>query len=483
MKSESATIVVGNETLSLSDLAAEISGAKQNILKIVSSVEQGTYVPILVDNSMSSHLAILAAAEIGLDVAIIDSNTTSEVLNRILEKLNSSVGIIANPQIIVPASPTITRFTTIQRESEEENLRHTEQTLGGSVIVFSSGSTGDPKGVILPWENLIRWAKIKIRYRSDGNSKQTQRTVLNFSPISWVLGLLNLLSVLLGAKLVTLNPNQFTPNQLLLEIQKLQPSHVTMTTNFAKVLSKAAKEWKSGPIESIQEVMIGSGKVMWETVNLFSKIIPKTAIFTHNLSATEAFRMFELNIAFGEIPTSGQVPLGAPRVAENVRLQPTDNKNKYEIFTSGDIAVGYVNEKKSKEAFSVDNQGKIWWKSGELVSLDIATGDYYHAGRIDNLIKINDHNVQLDEIEGLFQSHSAVSMATVFPVEIEERTRLVAFISWNDGNSLSQHEIAEYLSGSLPKYALPHKIVSLTSFPLTRSGKIDRAALAKIVAD
>ena len=477
---ELATLVVGNTILSSSELSDQISSSKRQILKIAANIDEGIFVPIIVDNSISSHIAVLAAAEIGIDVAIIDSKVTDSVLSKILQNLNSPVGIIANPEFKVGALTSNTSFLQLQPESRTDQFDHANHFLKGSVIVYSSGSTGDPKGVILRWDELIKWTK--IRTAIDGIDDKAQRTVLNISPVSWLLGLLNLLSVLLGARLVTLNPNQFSPNQLLLEIQKHQPNQISLTANLAKILGSAAKEWQLGQVESIHSVMIGSGRVKWETVNLFSDFIPTTATFTHNLSATEAFRMFEMSVAFGEIPTYGQVPIGLPRFPENLRLELTDKVDVFEVFASGHIATGYINKKKSIEAFSIDNQGKTWWKSGELVRLDRETGSYFHVGRIDNMIKVNDHNVLLDEIEGLIQEHPEVKMTTVLPVEIHERIRIIAFVSLTNSNSQTNREISNHLRASLPSYALPHKVVNLHEFPLTRSGKIDRAAMLIMAA-
>jgi len=480
IRRELATLVVGNTSLSTSEFSDQISRSKGQILKIAANLEQGNFLPILVDNSINSHIVLLAAAEMGIDVAIIDSKISDSVLIKVLQNLNSPVGIIANPELTVGALTPNTSLFPLQLDLGADKFDHLEPSRMGSVIVYSSGSTSEPKGVILRWGELIQWTK--IRTGIDGSGHQAQRTVLNISPISWVLGLMNLLSVLLGAKLVTLNPNQFTPSQFLLEIQKHQPNQISLTTNLAKILGSAANEWKPGPVETIQSLMIGSGRVNWETVNLFSKFIPKTAIFTHNFSATEAFRMFETSIAFSEIPTSGQVPIGLPRFPGNLRLEPTDKIDTFEVFSSGHIAVGYVNKKKSLEAFSIDEHGKTWWKSGELVRIDRQTGNYFHVGRIDNLIKVNDHNVLLDEIEALIQEHPEVKITAVIPVEIDGRTRIVAFVSWAEGNTQIHHEITNHLKASLPSYALPHKVVSLHEFPSTRSGKVDRAALLNMAA-
>jgi acyl-coenzyme A synthetase/AMP-(fatty) acid ligase len=98
-------------------------------------------------------------------------------------------------------------------------------------------------------------------------------------------------------------------------------------------------------------------------------------------------------------------------------------------------------------------------------------------------VKVNDHNVHLDEIERLIQSHPAVKMAAVIPVTVADRIRIVACVSWIDGSPPSHSAILEHLGGSLPSYAMPQHIIDLVEFPLTRTGKMDRGALAKIASD
>jgi fengycin family lipopeptide synthetase B len=476
-----AILVVGEESFTRSELTAETTKIRKSLDDLAARLGDDAFIPMIVDNSMDSHTALLAAAEMGLNVAAIDSTVKTAPLAKILENFDSPIVVIANPLMKVREFPEHKEFIPLQRAPVVADDDGTKPSRNGSVIVFSSGSTSDPKGVVLRWEDMVAWTI--LRHRIAEETMKSHTTILNLSPVSWALGLLNLLAVIVGARLITLDTSRFTPRQLLAEIQRVQPHYVSIPVNLAQILSSPAKAWKSEPVESIQELMIGSGKVQWETVNMFSSFIPQTAIFSHNFSATEAFRMFELRVPFGELPQSGRVPLGGPRVPENIRLEPTAEANTFELFAAGDIAVGYINKQQSQEAFSRDNSGKLWWKSGELVSVDSETGEYFHFGRKDSLVKVNDHNVHLDEIERLIQSHPAVKMAAVIPVTVADRIRIVAFVSWIDGSPPSHVAILEHLSGSLPSYAMPQHIIDLVEFPITRTGKMDRGALAKIASD
>ena len=474
---DEAILVVGGEGLTRSELTAELSRAKTSIAKLRAGLGEDEFIPMIVDNSMNSHIALLAAADMGANVAVIDATVKPDQLTKILGNFDSAVAIVANPEMRDIDSLNPQTFRALERESGEDSPHLAESSLGGSVVVFSSGSTSDPKGVILHWNDLVRWTT--IRHGIPKDSVDGELTVLNLSPVSWVLGLLNLVSVLVGARLATIDVSQFSPGRLLSEVERLRPNYVSIPANLAQIVGIAAKEWKSKPVDSIQQFMIGSGKVSWETVNLFSRFVPQTATFTHNLSATEALRMFNVKVPFSELPRSGQVPLGIPRDPENIRLEPTDDDNTFEVFAAGDIAVGYVNRQKSLESFARDESGKLWWKSGELVRIDRQTGDYFHAGRIDNLVKVNDHNVLLDDIESLIQSHPGIRMVAVVPVHVKGRTRLVAFVSWDDVNTSGESAIVDRLRDQLPNYAMPHHVMNLSEFPLTRSGKIDRAALGR----
>jgi len=471
-------LAVGDESLTRAELTAELSRTKKSITELCGSFGEDSFVPMIVDNSLESHTALLAMAELGMNVAVIDSNVTTEQLTKVLRNFDSPMVLVANPHMKAREFPQHTSFVPLGRNVDEEATEFKGPSREGSVVVFSSGSTNEPKGVVIRWSEILSWTRMRHGIADDATAGDL--TTLNVSPVSWVLGLLNLLPVNFGARFTTLDVSQLAPSQLLAEIQRIQPSFITITANLAHVVSKSAKEWKSGPVESIQEIMIGSGKVRWEMVNLFSGFIPPTAVFSHNFSATEAFRMFQVRVPFSELPPSGPVPLGRPRIPENIRLEPTNDDDTFEVFASGNIADGYINKEKSLEAFSTDESGRRWWKSGELVRIDRQTGEYHHSGRMDNFVKVNDHNVSLDDIESLMHKHSAIKSAAAVPCLVDERLRIVAFVAWHDGSPASESAVIEHLRDSLPHYAIPHHVIHLSELPLTRSGKTDRVTLEKI---
>jgi acyl-coenzyme A synthetase/AMP-(fatty) acid ligase len=194
---------------------------------------------MIVDNSLKSHTALLAMAELGMNVAVIDSNVTTEQLRKILGNFDSAIVLVANPHMKAREFPEHNSFVPLVRDSAEGGAEPAGQSRDGSVVVFSSGSTNEPKGVVIGWGELTSWTRIRHGIAEDAAAGDLK--MLNLSPVSWVLGLLNLLTVNIGARFTTLDTSQFAPSQLLTEIQRLEPSFISITVNLAQVLSNSAK--------------------------------------------------------------------------------------------------------------------------------------------------------------------------------------------------------------------------------------------------
>jgi acyl-coenzyme A synthetase/AMP-(fatty) acid ligase len=180
-----------------------------------------------------------------------------------------------------------------------------------------------------------------------------------------------------------------------------------------------------------------------------------------------------------EAPASGPVPIGIPRDPDNLFLRPT-GEGSFEIIVSGNIASGYLDKSLTAEKFVTDENGKTWWLSGDLVRLDESSGNYYFVGRLDDFVKVNDHNVSLVEVDSALNAQPGVLNSLTLTAEHKGRTRIVSFIETKPGSNLDQDQVIQFLRARIPSYSIPQLVLVLDAFPLTRSGKPDRAKLRNL---
>lgn len=182
------------------------------------------------------------------------------------------------------------------------------------------------------------------------------------------------------------------------------------------------------------------------------------------------------------------IPIGKP--ITNVFIKNLDKNMKElpdgeigELWIGGiQIAKGYKNNKqKTDEAFKhnpfKDVPGEYLYRTGDLTSRR-ADGSYDYLGRIDNQVKIRGFRVELGEIEAVLGGHSCVDEAAVIAMDyIDGQKQLIA---WVCGNEVTDSELKECISKKLPYYMIPHHFEWINVLPKTPNGKLDRKALIEL---
>lgn len=347
-------------------------------------------------------------------------------------------------------------------------------------VLYTSGSTGQPKGVMVSHGNLSTFIDSVSEYLVEGSRW------LSITNISFDISVLEIWGALSSKSqlyiyeqtLETIDP----PLQL---IKEHQITHVQCTPSFAKMYfgSNGLDE----KLQSITHLFIG-GEALSNDVILSVRQYTDARIF-NMYGPTEA----TVWSCVHEVSHSSEkiIPIGKPLpgyhcyVLDNhLNEQPLGVPGELYIVGPA-VAEGYINSPKvtaqkfvtlnvHKHEKAFKSGDKAYWNdSGELIFL----------GRLDSQVKLRGHRIGLNEIELQLQSSDKIKAAVVLLDASLRDERLVAYIQpaeeLYDEVELKKHA-SEYLANILPNYMLPSAFKVMSSFPLTNSGKVDRNQLPKI---
>lgn len=470
---------VGSVTLSAQQVEREVSLLSQHLDAEWSPGNESRYFPLLMDYSMDSHLVLLALARCRMNCALIDSGVSSHQLKEYLEQLGEteahrpsellSEARVAREKCNRRARPPFTRAGS----------DHTGRGLEGSCVMFTSGSVGRPNGVVFPWATAFDIISRGVRFDSTAIDYEV---VLNLQPLHWSVGFFHVLNAHSGNTVVTLDPLAMAASELLREISLASPTTMYLGADFARVLGKALAHYGGPPVPSLSRFAVGAGTLRWEDLLPYKKLIPPDAEFLHTYGASEAVGMMAYSCRFGDLPLAGQIPLGKPRTEGAIRFVPAGDPQLVEVYASARIASGYVDPVLTHQRF-VEEDGIIWWRSGDHLRFDLETREFHFHGRVDDLVKISDKRVSLVEIENALRGHPSVTDAVVRVIAHRERDRIVAFAQPAPGVTLVESEIADFLEEVLPSASQPYLMVPLAHIPYNSRHKPDSERLRTIAAE
>jgi amino acid adenylation domain-containing protein len=335
-------------------------------------------------------------------------------------------------------------------------------------ILYTSGSTGVPKGVCISHRNalaFVEWAAREVAARPDDRFS-------NHAPFHFDLSVFDLYAAFLVGASVSIVPDQhaYVPQAL---VDFVADERITI--------------WYAVP--SALVLMVDRGGLL-ERNDLALRVIvfagePYPIKHLRRLrEGLPDIRMFnwygptETNVCTGhevrEIAPdrSAPVPIGRAASGDRVWAVKDDGSEAQpgeegELLVSGPtVALGY---------WGRDPQGDAPYRTGDIVRED-AAGEYVYVGRRDQMVKIRGHRVELGEVEAALLGHPAIEDAGVVAVGQGIDARLVAYLTPRE-KAPALLELKRHCAERLPRHMIIDRAVELAALPRTRNGKLDRLAL------
>ena len=354
-----------------------------------------------------------------------------------------------------------------------------------AAILYTSGSTGLAKGVVLSHENIVSGARIVSRYLENTAADK----ILAALPLSFDYGFSQVTtSLYVGAEVVLTNYSM--PQKLLFELANHNITGLAGVPTMWAQLSMAS--WPSECRERIRYITNSGGRLPKRIIADLSERIPQARIFLM-YGLTEAFRSTFLDP--GEIrrrPDS--IGKAIPEVTIHVLR---DNGTECEPHEQGElvhsgalVSLGYWRDENATArrfrplpASVVDDENEnlaVW--SGDTVWKD-EEGFIYFVGRSDSMIKASGYRISPSEIEEVIYSSGLVKQAAIvgIPDQIAGQRVAIAAVPSSIDQDID-FAIRHICARELPPYMQPSEIRYVHSLPLTANGKPDLSAIEKLFA-
>lgn len=444
------------------------------------------YVGLLLDRSANMGVAALAVLKAGGAYAPLDPEYPQERLRNMLEDLNSPVVVLSADvretwDALDVGAVTIDIDACLKDTSSARDfVIQPSSPRVPAMVLFTSGTTGRPKGVVLPHQGPLRLLANTAYPGLAPGEAYAQGATPSFDPYTMELwgALLN------GGVCVGLDkPTLLSPERLKTFIRKKDIAHMVLTTSvFNQTVFMAPDAF-----EPLKTLMVGGETMDPAAAKRLMENKPPQRFFngygpTENNTISTAYQVTAVeneNIA---------LPLGRP--LENAVAYILDADKKLapigvpgEIFVGGDGgAVGYLNRPDlNKERFSPDpfigEDGLNMYATGDIGRMR-RDGVLEFFGRRDHQVKIRGHRIEMGDVEAALRAAPEVHRAVAVPRDLGRAdARIDAYVVLNIAEKFDVESIRAGVASLLPSYMVPATITPIDEIPLTLNGKLDVRAL------
>lgn len=471
---DAVAVESGKSSLTFAELDARANRLARHLR--ANGVSDGSLVGVCLQRSPDMVVALLAVLKAGAAYVPVDPEYPSHRVRFMLED-SGAVAVIAQKATLDRLPETKAVVVALDRDagaiaSESSAALDVVPSVDAlAYVLYTSGSTGNPKGVEIPHGALSNF--LMSMARTPGLTAKD--TLLAVTTISFdIAGLELYLPLVTGATIVLAGREVASDAKRLRDLLvKRQPTVMQATPATWRGLIDAG--WAVGDTPGLK-VLCGGEALPRELAN---ELLPRVAEVWNMYGPTETTIWSTVERVANE---PGPVSIGRP--IANTRVYVLDAAGELlpvgvpgELYIGGaGVARGYHGRPDLTEArFVVDPfaaDGSRMYRTGDRARVR-PDGALEHLGRLDFQVKVRGYRIELGEVESALAQLPAVAQCVV---DVRHE-RLVAYVVFAGGEQLTASEVRAHLRETLPDYMVPSLVVPLEKFPLTPNGKVDRRAL------
>lgn len=477
----------GHAVLSYAELDARSDHLAQRL--IARGVQPGELVALSVRRSFDVLIGMLGIMKAGGAYVPMDAGTPRARIESLLAQSGARVVVTHGPArqalaflgeallVIQGGAPPAVSARAVWPDVSPQDLVY---------CVFTSGSTGQPKGVEVAHRSLVNHAlAVRAVYRLG----EAERTLLS-APIGFDVAAEQIYPALISGAEIVIRPDDL--------FESLDRFDQFVRANHLSVLTLPTALWHEWvrylaahqrPVPpSLKAVGVGTEKVLGEYLAQWQSLGGASSRFIQGYGPTEATITSTMYVHEGVVDVDRALPIGRPLPNTEIYVldqhgEPVPVGIEGEIHIGGlGLARGYLGRPDLTahsfvpHPFSPDPQARLY-KTGDIGRFE-ADGQLVYVGRADFQVKVRGHRVELGEIEAALRQHAEVRDALVLLREDAPGVKcLVAYVLALDGGQPQPLALDAHCRARLPVYMVPQSFIVLDRFPVTGHGKVDRRAL------
>ncbi|MEB3020722.1 non-ribosomal peptide synthetase [[Mycobacterium] crassicus] len=419
-------------------------------------------------------LGILAAGAVYLPIA---ADQPPERVARIVDLGEAVLALVTGDAVPTLSTPVVSLGEASSHSGVAEPVSTDPSAL--AYVVFTSGSTGEPKGV-------------EVTHDAAMNTVETLSTRFGFGPEDRSLALLTLdadMSVLDvfatlragGAIVMVDEADRRSPDVWAGLVARHRVSVLNLMPGALEMLASVGAE-----LPSVRAVLTGGDWVRPELARRFAALAPGVR-FAGLGGATETAIHATLCEVDGEPPSDwASVPYGTPLPNIACRVVGADGADRPdwvagELWVGGrGIASGYRGRPDLTAERFVEHDGRTWYRTGDLARY-WPDGTLEFVGRADHRVKVSGYRIELGEVEAALRRLPGVAEAVVVALSEAGRDVLAAAVRIDD-SAVTVVGLRAGLAEALPEHMIPRQLHVVAAIPYTVAGKIDRRAVTAELA-